>query len=338
MRRFNPWVVVAAVAVLLVGTPTGAEPKPRCSGTDFRDGAAADRERLKDAEEEAKTIRNGEGTLWRLEPKVGGESSYILGVLRVLDPRAMVESDAKVAAFDAARTLAFEIPEFLENGRSIDFSVEDLDHLLFTDGTTLLDHLTEPDRDSLRSALSLRKVPLWLVAGFRPWLIWAAILQSTPCEYDRHHGYFDDAEHALYVYAKGDHKTIIGLRTVREFIRSYTSISLNFETGLLKNVVRNDGSLASRIETATRLYVDGHIASSATIRGGEVLGSSDDRSIRNEFEEALVGRPNRLIFARSRPLVDAGGALIVLDVANLIGETGLVALFQDAGYTVARVE
>ena len=64
---------------------------------------------------------------------------------------------------------------------------------------------------------------------------------------------------------------------------------------------------------------------------------AEDASGYAAFEERIVTMRNHVMAERSAPILDAGNAFIAIGALHLPGKQGLVALLEDAGYTVSAV-
>lgn len=334
--------LVLSLGLLVAATPTvgvAAEPEPpACRGIDYRDRGEAERRLLEEAEAKAKSIRNGEGVLWRVEPKGGGEPSHILGTMHVTDPRVTTPSRGLRAAFDAARVVAFENRGRLDLSVGIQDRADTLGRMVFTDGRRLTDLLDEPQRVELRKAVARRGLPLWLVSGLKPMALIFGLLQYPPCEFKRMVAKKDTLDRGLYKRAVAVGKKTADLEDMNTQVSRLDSLSLDQQLLLLTNTVERDEASIDRTETGVRLYLGGRIGVMMSLTTAEASSATIPDSTLTEFIGSIVDRRNGDMFEHAVPLVDRGGALLAVGAAHLVGDTGLVARFQDAGYVVTRIE
>lgn len=337
---FRTLLLSLALAIVTGPTPaSGATPEPPvCRGTDYRDRGETERRHLAEAEVQARSIRNGEGVLWRVRPAGGGEPSHILGTIHVTDPRVTTMGPALRAAFDAANVVAFENRGLMDLAIGADSRAKSLAHRIFTDGRRLTDLLDESDRDALRRALARRGLPLWLVSGLKPMAVVFGLLQYTPCEVKRMLAKVRIFDHALYDQARAAGKETGDLEDGEVQAARLDGAPLEDQLLLLRRTVETDGDLQDRLETAVRLYGERRVGVLMAFLLGAVSPGGKSKDWENRVLHALLDLRNGDMFEHAVPLVDRGGALLAVGAGHLIGDTGLVARFQDAGYIVTRIE
>jgi len=337
MFRRTSVILALAFAAALLGSAVAAEP-PTCSGTDFRDLGAAWRERLERAETKAATVRNGEGTFWRITPRGGGAPSHLLGTLHVTDPAVTTLPPVGQAAFDAANVVALENRTMLEAVAGGRERGRWLDRLIFTDGRRLTDLLSEADVAVLRRALDARGLPLWAVVGFKPWMVTFGLLQYAPCEVARMKAGIHVLDHQLYERAVAAGKKTADLEDFGTLAARIDGTPLDAQILLLRIALKEEADLGDRLVTSIRLWREGRVAMILKLLITDVdMPSIDPSELREAFAN-LLDRRNGDMFEHAVPLVEAGGAFLAVGAGHLVGDTGLVARFQDAGYEVARVE
>jgi uncharacterized protein YbaP (TraB family) len=59
-----------------------------------------------------------------------------------------------------------------------------------------------------------------------------------------------------------------------------------------------------------------------------------DQQLAAEFQDRLITRRNRLMAERLQPYLQEGNAFVAVGALHLPGETGLLELLEQRGYTV----
>jgi uncharacterized protein YbaP (TraB family) len=336
--RTLSFVVGAALAVGSIGDVRASPDPPVCVGTDFRDRGDQGRRELADAEAKAIDVRNGEGTFWRIEPAGGGTPSHLLGTLHVTDPAVTTLDPRRRSAFAAARVLAVENRAMLDTRIGGAERARNLDRMLFTDGRLVTELLEEGDRTALRRALADRGIPLWLVVGFKPWMITFGLLQFVPCEAARMKAGLRPFDFQLLAEANAAGKKTADLEEVDVQARRLDGIPLDVQVRLLRADLAMEHEAVDRLVTAIRLYREGRVATIVRLMFGVPADLMITEAELKEVTDRLLDQRNADMFDHARPLVDEGGAFLAVGAGHLIGERGLVARFQDAGYTVTRID
>lgn len=333
-------LLLLALTIVTMPTPANsATPEPPvCRGTDYRDRGETERRHLAEAEVQARSIRNGEGVLWRVRPAGGGEPSHILGTMHVTDPRVTTMGPALREAFERAEVVGFENRAMLDLGTGADSRARSLGSFIFTDGRRLTDLVEEPELTALRSALNKRRVPLWAISAFKPWMVVLGFLQVTPCEVGRFVAGKRIFDAELHDRAKRAGKKTTDLEDLEVQAARLDGLSLADQLSLLRAVVAEDEDLPDRVETAIRLYAERRIAMIMPLMTRPGSGAVIPEDVLQRVMTTLLDHRNGDMFEHAVPLVDRGGALIAVGAAHLVGDTGLVARFQDAGYIVTRIE
>ena len=333
--------LVAGVALMMgvaLATPAGAEP-PACQGQDLWqervEGLTIDRAAIEAA---ATKVLNGRATLWKVQPKAGGPVSHLLGTMHLTAPEITRLSDKKAAALEAARTVAFENTRVLDVSKLHETLGEIGPQMFMPDGGNYGNLLNPEQLDALRTALDRRGMPLLLVYGWKPTVLIFSLLAYPPCESERQKAGIRFLDATLYDWALAHGRVTADLETVEEQFAAMTDVPLPAQVDVLNAMLALDPHAEDSQATLAHFYRDSRIdlvwAFSNVVFKAR---SANDRSI-DALWAQMLDRRNERMFERGKALVDAGPSLIAAGAAHMIGPSGLVQRFKDAGYLVTPVE
>ncbi|MDF1610080.1 TraB/GumN family protein [Hoeflea sp. YIM 152468] len=335
---------LALLVLLVLGLIWGAgkaqaeEPPAACSGVSLVDKlAAVAPDKLAQARAAAAGVRNGRGLLWKVE-KAGIEPSWLFGTMHVTDPRVTEMPGVARTAFENAGTVVIETIDILDPATAQAALMADPDLTMFTGDTTLTSFLDEGEAALVEAELARRGIPLALVSKMKPWMI-AGLVALPACELARKAAGIDFLDVKLANTAKANGKQVLGLETIGEQIAAMADLPMDFHIRGLVETVRLADLMPDIMATMTGLYLDGEIAQIMPVilaAGPEETG--DDASGYADFEKRIVTMRNHVMAERATPILDQGDAFIAIGALHLPGDEGVVALLQDAGYSVGLVQ
>lgn len=331
------------VASLLLLAPAAAraEEAPRCEGRDlFAELKARDPRAVEEAERAFETMPNSRGRFWRVE-KEGAAPSHLFGTIHTTDPRALALPAPVEAAFDEASTFVMEATDVRSTLSATLAMARHPSLFVYTDGTSAFDELTQEDGAAVRAALKRRGIDPATATKLKPWLI-AGMLAAPPCELKRKAAGLEFLDNALADRAEKDGKAIEGLETMVEQMRALADMPMDSHIEGLANAAELDAYAADMVETLTIRYLDGDIGlimPALTAIGQDIQGelSDEDRASVADFEEKVVTNRNRNMAEAAKPFLRDGNAFIAVGALHLPGEEGVVALLEEAGWTVTAV-
>jgi hypothetical protein len=334
-----PFALLILLALGLVwGTGQArAEDTASCAGTSLVEQLAlSDPEKLAAARAEAAAIPNGSGLLWKVE-KPGLTPSFLFGTMHVTDPRVTEMPEAARAAFDQAGTVVIETIEILDPAKAQAALLTRPELTMFTDGTTLTSLLSEEETEIISAELSRRGIPIALVSRMKPWMI-AGLVALPACEMARKAEGVEFLDIKIATTARDRGKQLLGLESIGEQMQAMADLPIEFHIRGLVETIKLADLMPDIMATMTGLYLEGEIAQIMPLvlaAGPEEL--EDDASGYAAFEERIVRMRNHVMAERAAPILDAGNAFIAVGALHLPGKEGLVALLQDAGFTVTAI-
>ncbi|MCT7376604.1 TraB/GumN family protein [Chelativorans salis] len=337
VAAINLLFVLFFVAVLVLVSGRARAEETVCEGTDLVEALSErDPALLRKMREEAAATPNGEGLLWRVEGK-GGAPSFLFGTMHMTDPRVVAMPEAARAAFAAAHTVAIETTDVLDQKAMMAALAETPELMMFPPGEALTDYLTAEEQERLREALDTYGVPLQSVVKLKPWMLLSLIAQSA-CEVERQEAGVLVLDGKLAKDAKAAGKRLVGLERASEQFSAIASLPMEMHIeGLISTIDLGEG-VNDVTETMIGLYLNGEIGmvlpaiTRLLPQGAQFAAGSA------AFEEKLITARNRVMAERALPLIEEGRAFIAVGALHLPGETGLVALLREEGYTVSRAD
>ncbi|MFN7009278.1 MAG: TraB/GumN family protein [Allorhizobium sp.] len=330
-------LVVTALVLLSVSPAMAAEPTT-CHGENLLPGLqknepAAYARIIAEAEK----VPNGKGLYWKIE-KAGVEPSYLLGTMHVTDPRvtAMPKGAAEAAAI--ASTIVIESDEILDEKKAAAAMLMHPELTMFTDGTTIRDHLSANDANKLETGLKSRGLSLAAVARMKPWIL-SSFVALPACELARKASGASFLDKHIAETAIKAGKKVVGLETLAEQLQAMADLPVEFHLQALIDTLELGDRMDDVIETMTTLYLTGDIG--MTMPMLEAVTPTEpgkDESAYAAFEKRIVTDRNRIMAERAAPLLAEGKVFIAVGALHLPGEQGLIELLRKQGYTVSVIE
>ena len=330
-------LMLLALGLILGSGNARASDTAACSGVSLvKKLAASDPQKYAVARATAKGTRNGKGLLWKVE-KTGLEPSWLFGTMHVTDPRVTKLPIAAQAAFDTAATVVIETIEILDPAKAQAALLTQPELTMFTDGSTLTSFLNEEETKLIDTELARRGIPFALVSRMKPWMI-AGLVALPACELARKTSGVEFLDIKIANTATEQGKQLLGLESIGEQMAAMADLPIEFHIRGLVETIKLADLMPDIMATMTDLYLKGEIAQiMPVILAAGPEGTADDIDGYAEFEKRIVRMRNHIMAERAAPILNAGNAFIAIGALHLPGEEGVVALLQDAGYTVTEV-
>lgn len=313
-----------------------AHAQQNCQGRDLmpelaaRDPAAHAR-----VVEDGGRTANGGAVLWKVE-RTGLDPSWLVGTIHMSDPRVSVPSPAIQAALDSARAIALEIADLAPDammsamGRRPELFV-------FQDGRTLARLLSPSEFAETATALEASGIPRSAAPVIRPWLAFTVVSMSA-CERQRSTNGERVLDQRLEDFARTKGLPVIGLETIESQLSILAALPEDQQIGMLRAALKYAGRSNDVGETLIQLYLKRQIGLAWPLQLALAAEAGIGPEMYRGFEADLVIARNRRMAEAARPLLDQEGAVIAIGSLHLVGDTGLIELVRQAGYTVTAVD
>ncbi|MCO6180310.1 TraB/GumN family protein [Ciceribacter sp. RN22] len=332
--------VALALSLLLVLTslsPARAESNSACPGIDLlSDLKQKDSGAYEAILREAAKTPNGKGIFWKIE-KDGLAPSYLLGTMHVTDPRVLRMPKGAPEALAVSSTIVVESDEILDDKKAAAAILLRPDLTMFTDGTSITDHLSAEDATRLEAGLQQRGIPLATVLRMKPWII-SSFVALPGCEVARKAKGASFLDKHIAEEAVKAGKPVVGLETFAEQLEAVSSLPVDFHLQALIETVALGDRMNDVVETMVRLYTTGEIGMTMPMLQKVAPGKTGDSdSGYAAFERRIVLDRNKTMAERAMPLLAKGGVFIAVGALHLPGNEGLVELLRKQGYSVTAV-
>lgn len=282
----------------------------------------------------AARMSNTEAILWRVE-KPGLTASHLFGTMHVSDKRITTMPPAADKALAAAKLVALEIADM-----SAEATMEAISQMpelmVYADGTSLSQKLNKQDFQKVETLLSASGMPKEMAVALRPWMV--SILMAVPqCEQQRTESGKKSLDSRIEETATANKVPVVGLETIGSQLKSLATVPDTDQLAMLRVSLAFLKNRENLFETLIQSYLKRDIGIALALTDGmaKIAGLKDSGFA--SFNRELIIKRNHKMFDASLPLVDQGGAFVAVGAAHLIGDTGLVALYRKAGFSVTPI-
>ncbi|HKL55077.1 MAG: TraB/GumN family protein [Roseovarius sp.] len=303
-----------------------------CAGTDLINALpAAQRAAL---EAEAAAMPHPEGLLWRATR--GDQVITLFGTYHFAHEDTRAHLDHLLPLIETSQVVYLEVSN--DDQAAMQTALADDPSLMFiTDGPTLPDLLGDSDWALFAEEMRARSIPPFFAAKFKP--VWAAMMLGIgPCE--ARNGAMTGAGIDKLI---GDAAASLGtpnrsLEDFRAILGMLDSFPMDEQLDMIRLFFAWTGNPDDMAFTLRQRYLEQRIALIWAYSRKVSLESGGDRAAQDfaRFEELLLTRRNAewidlLTRATGERLFVAVGA------AHLPGDSGVLRLLEQAGYSVTRL-
>lgn len=331
-RQVWRWTVAALLIAALLAGPVQA----RCSGSyllpKLKASHPAIMQQVRAAA--ARTV-NTDAILWRVETP-GRPASHLFGTMHVSDKRILAMPEAARTAIAKARVVALEIAN-TSPGAMMQAVQKVPQLMIYTDGTRLDQKLSKAEFKQVSGLLAKAGMPAQMAAVVRPWMVSIA-LAIPACEQQRIAGGAKALDAVIGAMAKANKTEVVGLETIESQLMSLAGVPEADQIAMLRVSLAFMAQRDDLFETLIQSYVKRDLGVVLELSKGMAKMAGLKASGFAGFSRELIAKRNQSMFKSSRVHVEQGNAFIAVGAAHLIGDTGLVALYRKAGFTVTAVQ
>lgn len=269
----------------------------------------------------------GQGLLWRVE-KPGEPASYVYGTMHSADERIVDLPEPVAQAFAESEAVVLEL---VMGG---DSAAQLTQALVLTDGSVLPD-IVGDERFARITEIGTRygMAPAQLQL-FRPWAV-MTFFSVPPQEMVRQAQGNLPLDQALQAQAQALDKEVEGLETISEQLAVFGELSPEDQIALLDVALDLNPQIEALYEDMKRAYLAGDLDGLHEMADRQSAGA--DPELTALFEDRLIDTRNRLMVERMADRLAQGKAFVAVGALHLSGETGILNLLADQGYSVTRV-
>ena len=258
------------------------------------------------------------GLLWEVG-RAGLPASYLFGTIHSEDPAVLALPAPVQQAFDAAHSLV------LETLLDLDAMLYSSQIMLLGEGRLLSEITGKPLFEQAARAIRTRGIPELVLDRMKPWAA-AVTLSMPPPETG------EVLDMRLYQRALQAGKPVFGLETIREQLAIFDDMPEREQLALLQDAVENFPEIDSLHRELLDAWLERDLEALMAINLETM--QAGDRELATEFQDRLIVTRNRLMAERLQAYLQEGDVFVAVGALHLPGETGLLNLLQQHGYTV----
>jgi len=255
--------------------------------------------------------------LWKVEhPKKKG-TSYLMGTIHVADPRVSEALVPLIPLIAQCDLLAGEV-----DMRDMDNAQRSLLRLMFLENTKLRNLFSELDYAEVKAYLDEEYgIVAPFMENFKP--IFVAMMPPLDFADSSSGPVMDDQ---LQQLALNMGKRVSGLEVAETTLKRLGEISLQEQSSYLLHMVRSAGTDSLFTANMMNMYFEGRVADLAAL-------SSEFEGFPT-LEKMLLDDRNFLFVKNMCKMMKKNNVFCAVGALHLPGQSGMVQLLRDAGYTV----
>ncbi len=340
IRRYVLGIGASLAAALLAMPASHAEAPAKaplvCTGVDMlAEAETKDPELFKSVTEQAKKLENGEAILWKIE-KAGVAPSHLFGTIHISDARVTAMTDKVNKARTDAKTVVLEFVGGSDSAMAT-MMANAGEKLIYTDGRTLEAQLTTEEFKQVQALVAKDGMPADVAMVMRPWLI-NLLLAISDCEKKQMEAGAAALDSKIESDAAAKGQALAGLETPEEQLDAMTRIPDDQQVQMLKAGLKYADRTQDMLETLVQMYLKRQIGAAMPFNIALAAKHGTPASAYDGFLKILLVDRNIKMRDKAVPILDKGGAFIAVGAMHLPGDTGLVRLLRDKGYTVTAAE
>jgi uncharacterized protein YbaP (TraB family) len=258
------------------------------------------------------------GLLWEIE-RAGQPVSYLFGTIHSEDPAVLALPAPVQQAFDTAERVVLEVQ------LDMDAMLFSSQVMLLGDGRRLSEITGKTLFEQTSRVIQTRGIPEVVLDRMKPWA--AAVTLSMPAPETG-----EVLDMLLYQRALQAGKHVSGLESIREQLAVFDDMPEREQLVLLQDAVENFPEIDAMHRELLEAWKQRDLATLMAINAAAM--QAGDRQLAAEFQDRLIVRRNRLMAERLQPYLQEGNVFVAVGALHLPGETGLLNLLEQQGYTV----
>lgn len=231
-------------------------------------------------------------------------------------------------AYKNSRKIIFEAPPDETGGME---NIEAfLSGAIYTDGTTLKDHITKAAYDKTEKFCRERNYPLEQYLAFKPaiFLTMLMVQEMNRIGADPQKG----VDYFFKEKALQDGKTTGSLETVAEQLKFLFSMDESLGSDQIIESIDEFKQIESELDEYLRVWRKGDEA------GMEELFIKDFKKYKKLYQTLIIDRNNKWMTDITGYLNGSVNTMVIVGAAHLAGPDGLINLLRKRGYKVAKVQ
>ncbi|MEY8880420.1 TraB/GumN family protein [Donghicola sp. XS_ASV15] len=281
---------------------------------------------------------NGSGTLWQATRD--GRSVYIVGTMHLPDPRHAKTMEAVRPILRDINAVYLETEASGESEMNKEIASDPT--LIFApDKPTLPDLLDDATWAQLRDAMAARGFPAPLTAKMRPWYV-SMMLSIPPCAMDTMISVVGGLDKMVERAALALDKPVRSLEDWQTIFSTFSEIPYQEQVDIMALSIMPDEVSEAAFTATLDAYFDERHARSwglSEVLSHRIPGLTAEQieAESARMQDLLLDRRNQNWLPVILDAVQDEDILVAVGAAHLIGENGLVALLENAGFALTRL-
>ena len=330
MTRFLSFVALALIAAASVA-------RADCRGVNLLETMPAEERRALLAAADA--VPYPRGNLWRATR--GEEEVLLLGTYHLDDPRHAAVLTRVAPMVEAAAVVLVEAGPEEEAALMADLK-RDPSLMVMTEGPTLREAMPEAEWQMLAEAMRVRGLPPFMVSKFRPWYV-SMLLALPACGMDGATGAGKGGLDGMIIAkAQASGVPVRALEPHDTVFKQFGAMSFEDQLGMITSALALEPMSEDYAVTLADAYFDGEarLIWELTRRMSLQVPGVPPEKVEADFaqmEQRLMTDRNTAWIPVIEAAAKEGRVVAAFGALHLSGETGVLKLLEEAGWTLERV-
>ncbi len=283
------------------------------------------------------TVDTPEPALWKAtDPKTGNEL-YLMGTIHVVSEEKFSMPDYLLDVYEKSDGIAVEYD--IRKLEEMSVAQELLMHMVYTDGTTISDHISEEAYEAGKAALSELSMYASALDIYKP-SFWVSQIETLAMTTFKNLS-TDGVDSKFLEMAAEDGKDIISIETLEIQAQAMTAYSDEYADYCLRQMPEDLEKPEEIAKALGELYDAWATGDMDTL---EVIATNTEE-IPEEFLDDYAAYNDIMLYNRNEGMADKAAEFIengdnyffMVGALHITGDKGVTALLEDKGYTIERL-
>ena len=267
------------------------------------------------------TLHIGNSLLWKITGKGLTQPSYIYGTMHSKRNEVFHFADSVWCSFESCNAFAMEV--LLD-----ELSYQDLYKGMMMDSGYTLKSLLGNHYYEMLDSICQQNIGMsaYFMNQFKPLFAITALVKNDVKLQSEHADFLD-----LFFLKNAimDSKKVSGLETVQDQLKVFDVLSYRQQADLLIKSLDEGANGNDEFENIIHSYASNNL--------DQLMELENDFDIPSEFYNQLIGIRNKNMANKIDSLVSSTNTFVAIGAGHLAGESGVVNLLREKGYTVTPV-
>lgn len=283
------------------------------------------------------TAETTEPALWKATDPDTGNELYLMGTIHVLSEEKFSMPDYLLDVYENSDGIAVEYD--IRELEKISVAQELLMNMVYTDGTTISDHISEEAYEAGKTALSELGMYASALDVYMPGF-WVNQIETIAMTTFKNLS-TDGVDSRFLDMAAEDGKEIVSIETLEIQAQAMVGYSDEYADYCLRQIPEDLENLEETAEALGQLY---DMWATGDMDGLEVL-ANDTEGIPEDLLDDYAAYNDIMLYKRNEGMADKAAEFIengdnyffMVGALHFAGDKGVTALLEDKGYTVERL-